>query len=116
MRIGVMSRTGRLPCAATCASAVPQAPAPITPILMPSPPRPSIEAVSDPAAMAEMDALLVVTPAQAVGAVLATMPRRHLMRKGRSRQHRDRRVRMNRPRDLADQPPGPRLGPMPPTM
>ena len=35
---------------------------------------PSIEAVSDPAAMAEMDALLVVTPAQAVGAVLATMP------------------------------------------
>ncbi|WP_454278695.1 NAD(P)H-dependent glycerol-3-phosphate dehydrogenase [Sphingomonas sp. Marseille-Q8236] len=34
----------------------------------------SIEAVSDPAAMAEMDALLVVTPAQAVGSVLATMP------------------------------------------
>ena len=38
---------------------------------------PSIEAVSDPAAMAEMDALLVVTPAQAVGAVLATMPVGH---------------------------------------
>ena len=35
---------------------------------------PAIEAVSDPAAMAEMDALLVVTPAQAVGAVLTTMP------------------------------------------